>query len=139
MLSHAVSQQNGSAAQMISQHAVLLQPGPLPAAQQLLPDAGQVPPPPHRAPHIVAASPAQRLPNATLQQKVSAAHAVAWHAPSSPPRPPLPTQQLLPPPPHRAPHMLMASPAQMPSQATLQQNGSAAQTVAWQAASSQPR
>src|SRR5262245_45540141 len=47
-------------------------------------------------------------------------------------------QQLLPPPVHRAPHMACASPAQIESQATVQQNESAAQTVASQASSSQP-
>src|SRR5262245_36979532 len=43
MLSHAVSQQNGSAAQIAAQHAGWLQPGPLPATQQslvLVPQAG---------------------------------------------------------------------------------------------------
>jgi hypothetical protein len=133
MPSHATAQQNESAAQTVLQHDSSVQPGvPFGTQQSLaLGQAGLPPPPPHRSPHIDAASLAQIESHATLQQNESAAHTMPWQVGSSQPTPPFGTQQLLPPPPpQRLPHSEAASLAQIESQATLQQNESAAHTVA---------
>jgi hypothetical protein len=110
------------------------------AEQQSPPCPGQAPPPLHTL-HWVCAAPAQMPSQAVSQQKGSAAQMALQQATSSQPGVPLAEQQSppcpgqAPPPPLHTLHWATAALAQMPSQAVLQQKGSAAQ-MAWQQATS---
>jgi hypothetical protein len=143
--SHATAQQNESTEQTVLQHVGSLQPG-VPdglATQQSLLFGGQLA---HWILQFAAASLAQIESHMTLQQNESRLHTRLQHVESLQPGVPfgLLTQQSLSlgqaglPPPEQHEHKSVASPAQMLSQVTAQQNESTAQTVAVHAASLQP-
>jgi len=145
MPSQEVAQQNGSAAQTDASMQDSEQPGPCVMKQSVSTVRSHVGPPtqlPGQAGQpMLVASPTQMLSQEVAQQNGSAAHTAAWMQASvqpgaavavkqSPGAPQLPGQAGQP--------MLVASPTQMLSQATAQQNESTAHTAAWMQASVQP-
>jgi nitrous oxide reductase accessory protein NosL len=96
-MSHDVSQQNGSAAQIALQHSASEQPGVVLATQQSfvfgLPQEGSPPPPPEQPAQLSAAASAQTMSHDVLQQNGSAAQIALQHSASEQPGVVLATQQ----------------------------------------------